>query len=263
MQVSVTVITKNEEQGLRASLESVRWASEIVVVDSGSTDRTVEIAKEFAAKVLHHDFIDFASQKNYANSQASSNWILNLDADELCTPELAREIAQLPEEGPAGYWILRRNQFQGRWIRHCGWYPDYKLRLYRRGAGEWQGKVHESMQVGKGNPVVKLNAAIEHYTYRNFDRYLRSIHQFSRLAAGQMQENGRSAGILDLVFRPPAAFVKKYILQMGFLDGIPGFIISAMTAYGIFLRYAYLREMRAGDQDPAGVSARADESHPR
>lgn len=263
MQVSVTVITKNEEQEIRASLESVRWASEIVVVDSGSTDRTVEIAKEFTGRILQHDFVDFASQKNYANSQVSHDWILNLDADERCSPELAREIAQLPEKGPEAYWILRRNQFQGRWIRHCGWYPDYKLRLYRRGAGQWQGKVHESVQIDKGNPVAKLDGTIEHYTYRNFDRYLRSVHQFSRLASEQMRENGRSAGIFDLVFRPPAAFVKKYILQMGFLDGIPGFVISAMTAYGIFLRYVYLREMRAGDQESAGVSARVDESHPR
>jgi glycosyltransferase involved in cell wall biosynthesis len=262
MQVSVTMITKNEEQGIHASLESVQWAYEVIVVDSGSTDRTVEIARRFTTKVIHHDFVDFATQKNYASSEATANWILNLDADELCSPELAREIANLPEEGPSGYWILRRNQFQGRWIRHCGWFPDYKLRLYRRGTGEWRGKVHESLELVKGSPVIKLKGTIEHYTYRNFDRYLQSTHQFSRLAARQMYEYGRSAGILDLIFRPPAAFLKKYILQMGFLDRVPGFIISVMTAYGIFLRYSYLREMRSGDTNPPGVSARIDESDP-
>ena len=262
MQVSVTMITKNEEEGIRASLESVRWASEIIVVDSGSTDRTVEIAREFTSRVVHHEFTDFASQKNYADSLVSNNWILNLDADERVTPELAEEIAALPEEGPTGYFISRRNQFQGRWIRHCGWFPDFKLRLIRKDAGKWDGRVHETIHLSTGR-TVELKGMIDHYTYKNFDRYLASTHQFSRLAALQMSEKGRSAGILDLIFRPPAVFIKKYILQLGFLDGSPGFVISVMSAYGIFLRFCYLREMTSEKITHSKVSARIDESHPR
>jgi glycosyltransferase involved in cell wall biosynthesis len=261
MQVSVTVITRNEEEGIRAALESVRWAGEIIVVDSGSTDRTTEIAREFTSRVIHHDFLDFASQKNFANSQASKNWILNLDADERCTLELAKEIAALPEEGPAGYWILRRNQFQGRWIRHCGWFPDYKLRLYKRESAVWKGKVHESLEMPKQSQTSSLKGCIEHYTYKNFDRYLLSIHQFSRLAAMQMKEKGRHAGIPDLVFRPPVAFLKKYVLQLGVLDLAPGFVISALTAYGVFLRYSYLRNMWKKKKHQ-GVPAAIDESNP-
>jgi len=262
MQVSVTMITKNEEEGIRASLESVRWASEIIIVDSGSTDRTVEIAREFTGRVVHHEFSDFASQKNFANSLVTTNWILNIDADERVSPELAKEIQALPEEGPAGYSISRRNYFQGRWIRHCGWFPDFKLRLMRKGEGNWEGKVHETIHLSTGYPG-ELKGMIDHFTYKNFDRYLASIHQFSRLAAIQLAEKGRSAGILDLIFRPPAIFLKKYLLQLGFLDGAPGFVISVMSAYGIFVRFCYLREFTSGKLSPSGVSARIDESHPR
>ncbi len=263
MQISVTMITRNEGQGIRAALDSVRWASEIIVVDSGSTDRTVEIAREFTSQVFHRDFVDFAAQKNYATSRASGDWIFNLDADEQCLPELAREIMQLPQDGPEGYLIARRNHFQGRWIRHCGWSPDFKLRLYKRNSGEWKGKVHESVEMMEGARTAKLGGSLEHYTYKNLDRYLQSIHQFSRLAAEQMRENGRTAGILDLLFRPPAVFLKKYVLQVGFLDGTPGFVISVMTAYGMFLRYSYLREMSGVQGESSGVSATTDESHPR
>lgn len=263
MQVSVTMITKNEERGIRASLESVRWAKEIIVIDSGSTDQTVTIAKECGAKVIQHHFVDFADQKNYASSKASSEWILNLDADESCTAELADEIGRLPEEGVDGYWIGRKNYFQGKWIRHCGWFPDYKLRLFRRDKATWRGIVHESVQMSEKMSELKLKGSIEHQTYKNWDRYVQSIHQFARLAAQQMHNEGRSSGILDLLFRPPSAFVKKYALQMGFLDGMPGLVISGMTAYGIFLRFAYLREMNQAGKHPPGVSARIDESHPR
>lgn len=244
MKVSVTVITRNEAAGIRSMLESVRWADETIVVDSHSTDDTAAIAREAGCRVLQNEFTGFAAQKNYAQSQALNNWILNLDADELCPAELAEEIQALPESGPAGYFVPRMNYFQGRWIRHCGWYPDYKLRLYRRDAGEWKGKVHESVHLA--GATARLNNAVRHYTYKGFERYLSSVLMYSRLAAEQMVEEGRSAGALDLLLRPPAGFLKKYLLQSGFLDGRPGFVISALTAYGIFCRYSFLWEMRTG-----------------
>lgn len=227
-------------------LESVSWADEILVIDSRSTDDTVKIAEGLGARVLLRDFDDFSSQKNFAQSQAKNDWILNLDADELCPPALSQEIANLAENGPRGYFVARKNYFQDRWIRHCGWYPDYKLRLYDRNAGIWKGKVHEGVQL-EGTPA-RLSTPLEHRTYKGFERYLSSVVLYARMAAEQMKEQGRNAGILDLLFRPPAGFLKKYFLQCGFLEGRPGFVIASLTAYGIFCRYSFLWEMGKGDR---------------
>lgn len=247
MKVSVTVITRNEASGIGRMLESVRWADEIVLVDSGSEDDTVQIAKSAGARVLHRDFDDFASQKNFAQLQARNDWILNLDADEICPPALAREIQNLPPAaGPSGYYLPRRNYFQDRWIRHCGWYPDYKLRLYERSCGSWHGKVHESIKL-KGE-TGRIQIPIEHRTYKGFERYLSTVVLYSRMAAEQMNDEGKRAGVLDLLLRPPAVFFRKYLLQGGLLDGRPGFVISALTAYGIFCRYSFLWEMRNGER---------------
>jgi glycosyltransferase involved in cell wall biosynthesis len=259
MQVSVTVITKNEAPIIRTMLQSVRWASEIIVVDSGSTDGTVEIARESTPKVIHHEFSDFATQKNFADSLATCDWILNLDADEICTDDLAQEIQQLNGDDFAAYFISRRNYFNNRWIRHCGWSPDYKLRLYRRTAGTWKGRVHESIRIEGPAKTRKLKGEILHYTVRNFDWYLSSIHLYSQLAAEQMREQGRTAGILDLLVRPPIAFLQKYFLLLGFLDGVPGFLISMFSAYGIFIRYCFLYQLMDGRNPISAVSARDED----
>ncbi|HET6268439.1 MAG TPA: glycosyltransferase family 2 protein, partial [Acidobacteriota bacterium] len=223
MQVSVTIISRNEESRIRQALQSVRWAAERIVVDCGSTDRTVELATQEGARVVHHEFVDFASQKNFAHSMASHDWILNLDADELCTPELASEIAALPETAALVYEASRKNFFQNRWIRHCGWYPDYKVRLYNRSAAHWEGKVHESLKFDGEIGTARLRGHLLHYTYKGFDRYMGSVHQFSRMAAEQYYAEGRTTSILGLLFRPPVAFIKKYFLQLGIADGYPGF----------------------------------------
>lgn len=259
MQVSVTVITKNEASILRRMLESVRWAPEIIVVDSGSTDGTVEIAKEFTSRVISRPFVDFASQKNFAQSQASQDWVLNLDADEICSSELAQEILSLPETDINGYHISRRNFFEDRWIKHCGWSPDYKLRLYRKSAGSWKGKVHESVGLNPGSKTGRLQGRMEHYTYRNRHNYLKSVHQFARLAAEQMKEEGRSAGILDVIIRPPLAFMKKYVGQLGFLDGLAGISIAKLSFYAVYCRYSYLYQMRNAGA-PASAVASNDEN---
>lgn len=243
MQVSVTVITLNESAQIEKMLASVEWASEIVVVDCGSTDGTPQLASKKNVRVLHHEFSDFGSQKNYADAQASSDWILNLDADEVCSPELAKEIQALSEDGASAYAMRRKNFFQGKWIRHSGWYPDYKVRLYRKSAGGWIGKVHESFRLNNHNSVPQLNGWIEHNTYRGFERYLETVTRYAKLAALQMKEQGRTASFADIVVRPPTVFFKKLILQGGVLDGTQGFIIAALSAYGTFIRYTMLREL--------------------
>lgn len=255
MQVSVTVITRNEEERIQATLQSVSWAAEKIVVDSGSTDRTVALAREITPNVVHHEFTNFADQKNFAQSLASHEWILSLDADEICTPDLADEIQSLSEQQSAGYLISRMNFFQGKHIRHCGWSPDYKLRLYRKSQGQWNGKVHESIDLQKGVPVKNLKGRIQHYTYKTFDRYLASIHQYSKLAAAQMREKGQKASLLDLVLRPPVAFLNKYFLKLGLLDGRQGFVISMLTAYSIFCRYSMLSDL--------SLDGQTHEDHPR
>jgi glycosyltransferase involved in cell wall biosynthesis len=242
MQVSVTVITLNESARIGKMLDSVQWASEVVVVDCGSTDGTQEIARSKNARVLHHDFLDYSSQKNHAQDQAKSDWILNLDADEICTPQLAREVQSLPENDAVAYAIRRKNYFQNRWIRHSGWNPDYKVRLYRKSAGTWEGKVHESLRLNPPADIPKLNHWIEHHTYRGLDRYIETVNRYARLAAQQMKEQGRRASLMDLIARPPAVFIKKLILQGGIFDGMPGFTIAVLSAYGTFIRYALLRE---------------------
>lgn len=243
MQVSVTVITLNESAQIEKMLASVQWASEVVLVDCGSTDGTPEIASKKNVRVLHHEFSDFGSQKNYAHTQASSDWILNLDADEICSPELGKEIQALPEDGASAYAVRRKNFFQGKWIRHSGWNPDYKVRLYRKSEGTWVGKVHESIRLNTNKEVPQLTGWVEHNTYRGFDRYLETVNRYAKLAALQMKEQGRSASFADIVVRPPAVFFKKLILQAGVLDGTPGFTIAALSAYGTFIRYAILREL--------------------
>jgi glycosyltransferase involved in cell wall biosynthesis len=247
MKISVTVITRNEAALLPAMLASVRWADEVIVVDCGSTDGTVRIATESGCRVVNHAFVDFASQKNFAHTLATNDWIFNLDADEHCPEALAKEIQALPESGPNGYFVARRNYFQNRWIRHCGWFPDYKLRIYRRSAGAWKGRVHETVELT--GQTARLETPLNHYTYKGFERYLDSVLQYSRLAAEQLHEEGKSAGPLDLLLRPPAGFIREYILRAGFLDGRPGFVISALTAYGIFCRYSFLWEMRGGGRN--------------
>ena len=247
MQVSVTVITLNESARIEKMLESVQWASEVVVIDSGSIDGTQDLARSKNARVLHHDFIDYSSQKNHAQNQAQSDWILNLDADEICTPELAREVLALPENGAVAYAIRRKNYFQNRWIRHSGWNPDYKVRLYRKSAGTWEGKVHESLRLNPSSDIPKLNGWIEHYTYRGMDRYVDTVKRYARMAAQQMKEQGRTASLMDLIVRPPAVFFKKLILQGGIFDGMPGFTIAVLSAYGVFIRYALLREATRND----------------
>jgi glycosyltransferase involved in cell wall biosynthesis len=252
MDISVIVIARNEATTIGALLSSVSWAREVIVVDCGSSDGTQEIAQNSGAKVLYREFDDFAQQKNFAQSAASFPWVLNLDADERCTPELRNELARLGDGGADGYLIPRRNYFQGRWIRHCGWYPDYKLRLYRRDLGNWQGLVHESVHLPALARTIRLHAPIEHHTYKGFDRYLGSLQQFARLAALQMRRQGRTGGFPDLLLRPPAAFLKKFILQFGFLDGSRGFMISALSAYATFCRFCYLTEPDSQQDIPKG-----------
>ena len=241
--VSVTIITLNEETNIRACLESVKWADEILVSDSGSSDRTVEICREYGAKVFSDGWYGFGRQKNLIAGRAANDWILNVDADERVAPELKKEIEEALNNGDCeGYNIPRKNFFGDKWIRHCGWYPDYNLRLYRKDKGRFNERnVHEAVQIdGK---ISFLNAPLEHYTYRDISDYLKRMDRYSTLAAEEMFKQGRSAGYFNIVFRPLATFLKMFFLQKGFMEGYIGLILSCLYASYTMSKYAKLWEM--------------------
>ena len=240
--LSVTVITLNEAAHIEACLRSVTWADEVLVVDSGSTDATVDLARAAGARVLTREWPGYAAQKNFAAAEATHDWILSIDADERVAPELAQQIRALLAADPpaAGYRIPRVTWHLGRWIRTTDWYPDHQLRLYDRRRARWKPKpVHESVECD--TPPGYLRGDLQHYAYRDISHHHQTMDRYTSLAAEEMHAAGRRAGVFDLTVHPWAAFVRNYLLRRGFADGMPGFIISVMNAYYVFLKFAKLR----------------------
>ncbi|MBI4610677.1 MAG: glycosyltransferase family 2 protein [Candidatus Rokubacteria bacterium] len=244
-QLSVTIITWNEAERLRACLESVAWASEIVVVDAESTDKTVQIAREFTDRVWVRPWPGFAPQKNFALDQTTHAWALSLDADERVTPELHAEIERVLEaDGPAdGYAVARKNVFWGAWVRHGGLYPDWQMRLFRRGRGRFvEHAVHESIRV-QGS-VGRLAHPLLHESYRDLEQFVERANRYSTLAARQWLASGQRVRPLDLITRPLGRFVSMYALKGGFLDGWRGLVLAALYAQYVFLRTAKVWEFQ-------------------
>jgi glycosyltransferase involved in cell wall biosynthesis len=242
--LSVTVITKNEAADIGNTLESVRFADEVIVVDSHSIDDTVAIARRHTDRVVVRDWAGYIDQKNYAASLAAHDWILSVDADERVTPELAAEIRARLQSDPreSAFRIPRVTWHLGRWIRTTDWYPDYQLRLYDRRSAQWTGGyVHESVTV-RGQ-TGRLRGELQHYAYRDVADHLETIDRYTTLAARQMNEDGRRAGLLQLAGHPPLAFLRNYLAHGGIRDGIPGFVISALNAYYVFLKFVKLWEL--------------------
>jgi len=252
--LSVTIVCLNEAAEIRACLESVRWADEIVVCDSGSTDGTLEICRAYTDKIFTDPWRGFSDHKNLALDRAAHEWVLSLDADERVTPELAAEIrATLEAPGADGYTIPRRNYFVGRWIRHGGWYPDRTIRLFRRGTGRFHPRaVHEAVQVE--GAVGHLTQPFDHFTYRSLSAYLQRMDRYSTLAADELWREGRRARIMDLSLRPLVTFLRMYLYQAGFRDGTPGLILAGLYAAQTVAKYAKLWE-RAQRVSDAGPSA--------
>ena len=252
--LTITVVTWNEEERLRACLESAAWADEIVVVDAESTDKTVAVAREFTDRIWVRAWPGFVAQKNFAIEQAAGEWVLSLDADEQVTPELRRRIARiLGEDGPAdGYLVPRRNMFWGAWVRHGGLYPDFQLRLFRRRSGRFAGDgVHESVQVG--GRVQRLGEALVHHSYRGLEDFVHRSNRYSTLAAGDRIRHGRRVRLPHLILRPLGRFLSMYIMRLGFLDGWRGLILAILYADYVFLRMAKAWEgQRAGGRNAAG-----------
>ena len=245
MSLSVIVITKDEEAAIARTLDSVAWADEIVVVDSGSVDRTVEIARERGAKVVvTPDWPGFGPQKNRALDLATGDWVLSLDADEWLTPASSEEIKATigADAGPAAYRFPRRSSFCGRFMRHSGWWPDYVVRLFRRGSARFSDdSVHERVIVD--GALGTLREPIMHETFVDLDDLIGKMNRYSTLTAQQLEQAGKSAGLVEAVARALWAFVRTYVFRAGFLDGREGFMLALATAEGTYYRYAKLMQL--------------------
>jgi glycosyltransferase involved in cell wall biosynthesis len=243
MQISATIVALNEERNIARAIASLVCADEILVVDSGSSDKTRTIAAGLGAVVIEEPWRGYAAQKNYAAGRASHDWILSIDADESLTEALGKEILEIKKINPEcdGYAFPRLAQYLGRWIRHSGWYPDRKVRLYHRGRGEWVGDyVHESVRVS--GAVGQLHGDLLHFTCDSLSQHLKTLDRYTTLAAKEIRARGGEVTIRRLAIDPAWSFVRTYILQCGFLDGPEGLAIAWMAALYTFLKYAKARE---------------------
>ncbi len=257
--LSVTVITKNEARDLGAALESVRFADEIIVVDSGSTDETVAIARRYTQTVVVREWPGYATQKNVAASLAQHDWVLSIDADERVTPALADEIRALLATPPphVAYRMPRVSWHLGRWIRSTDWYPDPQTRLYNRHAARWTGAyVHESIEAD--GSVGSLHGELQHFPYHDLADHMETIDRYTTLAAEAMRAGGRQASLMQIAGHPPLAFLRNYLARGGWRDGTVGFVVSAMNAYYVFMKFA--KRWEQGRREPSPADAGRDGS---
>ena len=250
--ISIVIITNNEEANIGRTLESVtplvgEGRGEVVIVDSGSTDRTLEIASSYGARVFSESWKGYAQQKNSALAKAKGDWILSLDGDEELEPALSKQILQTLNEQStvAGYWIPRKNFFLGRWVKHGGYWPDPKLRLFRRGLGQFEDRlVHEDIRLADG-PTATLEYALLHHSYPTMSDYIRHMNEYSSLGAEMAVAKGyRGHAIADIVLRPVSTFVYNYFFRLGFLDGREGFLLHLGHAVYVAWKYAKVWELR-------------------
>ncbi len=248
--LAVLILTYNEAENIAACIESAAFADEVVVIDSGSSDDTAAIAQRLGARVATRKFDGFGPQRNFALSQTDADWVMYLDADERITPALAAEIRQVVDKGEqAAYEILRHNFAFGQRILHGGFRPDYSLRLYPRTAISWAGMVHEQATVTV--PKRKLKNVMLHHTYTDWDRYFIKFNSYTTLMARKMNERGRRAAMINIIFRPWWAFFRVYILQSGWRDGRIGFILSAFHFFYTMTKYVklyYLQKEQGKDR---------------
>jgi len=245
MSLSVILITKNEAANIRECLQSVVWADEIIVVDSGSTDGTPQLAEAMGARVFSHDWPGFGPQKNRALDYATQDWVFSIDADERVTPELRTELELAMKHATAdGYFCPRLSQFCGTFIHHSGWYPDYVLRLFKRGKGRFSDSlVHESILLQGRSEKLKL--PLLHYSYLTMSDVERKVEHYSDAAAQQMFQSGKRTNLVRAVASGAWAFMRTYVVRLGVLDGSAGFQIALMNMRTTFLKYRKLIALNA------------------
>ncbi len=248
-QISVTIISFNEEENIHRAIESVKWANEVLLIDSGSTDRTVEIAKGLGAKVISNPWPGYGQQKNFAQQNAKNDWVLNIDADEVVSTDLAEEIqdtlAKISEGElhSQGFYFPRKTFYLGKWIRYGGWYPNYLVRFVNRNYARWtEPNVHEELKVS--GSIGGLKNPLHHYAFSSIQDQVLTNLRFSKLGSQDLNRKGQKASLFRLIIKPIGKFFETYFIKRGFLDGLPGFIISVNAAHSMFLKYAYLFEVK-------------------
>jgi glycosyltransferase involved in cell wall biosynthesis len=245
IQISAVIITYNEEKNIERCLRSlVGIADEIIVVDSNSTDNTQKLCEPFNVRFLQHDFEGFMQQKSWACEQAKFDHILSLDADEQLSDELKQSILSVKNSWTAdGYSFNRLTLYINKWIRHCGWYPDAKLRLWDRRKGQWSGiNLHESVQMEQGAVIQKLHGDLLHYSYYSISQHIQQIDKFSEIAAHEGILKGTKSSLFIAIYKSIWKFKRDYIFKLGFLDGYYGFLVCALSAHAVFIKYIKIRE---------------------
>ncbi len=246
IRLSFTLITYNEEKNIGRALESIKnTADEIILLDSNSNDRTLEIAARYGAKIYTAKFEGFAAQKNRALSYATGDYIFVLDADEEINHKLQDWLIRFKNKklddafyNAAGFFVARKSSFLGKWINYSGWFPDYTLRLIKRGAGVFKkARVHESLEVKGGILKIDKNGFMLHYTYQSLDQYFDKFNSYTRLAALDLKERGVRPSHVKIFINPIFSFIKQYFIKFGFLDGFHGLILAILSAFYVFVKY--------------------------
>lgn len=245
MNISVAIITLNEENNIARCLDAAfKLTDDVVVLDSNSNDNTRIIASEMGAKVFVQDFKDFASQKNDAINKAANDWVLSIDADEVLSETLIESIKRINiEDNNTVFAVKRLTNYCGKWIKHCGWYPDKKIRLWNRNYVMWEGSVHEQAIVPKAFKTITLRGDLFHYSYASIEEHISQADKFSRLNAEKMYANKIKTNLLNLYFAPCFKFIKVYVFNLGLLDGYYGYVISKISSHATFLKHLRLLEI--------------------
>ena len=240
--ITAVIITYNEEENIRECLESVKWANEIIVVDSKSKDKTTEIAIEFTSHIIITDNITYGEKRNLAIDAASGEWIFWVDADERATNELKDEIQKTisSANGTDAYYINRKSFFINKFIKHSGWYPDYTLRLFKKSAGIKfdDAKVHEKAEYS--GKTEKLKNEILHYTNRSFEQYIQKMNNYTSLSAEELFADNKKTSFFDIIFRPAFTFFKMYFLKFGIFDGYMGLVLCTLSSVHVMVKYSKL-----------------------
>ena len=247
MHISVVIITHNEEDNILRCLNSVQdVANEIVVVDSGSTDNTASICEKFGVKFVHQDWLGYSEQKNFANSLAENDWILSIDADEEISDELKHSILRYKNKHIPHDMVFSMNRltnYCGHWIRHCGWYPDRKIRIWNRTVGQWKGEIHETIEFSTEIKEKMLKGDLLHYSFATAEDYENQQFKFAKMRGQHYFMKGKKHASFYMIVSPVFSFIQHYFFQLGYLDGADGFHICRIAAKATKLKYRTLKEL--------------------
>jgi glycosyltransferase involved in cell wall biosynthesis len=244
-QLSVVIITFNEEKNISRCLDSIKdIADDIVVVDSFSTDKTESICKQYNVNFIQRKWEGYSDTKNFANVQAKYDWVLSLDADEALSEKLQQSILKIKQNTELNFFKFNRlTNYCGAWIKHCGWYPDTKIRIFDRKITCWSGTIHEELIIDSNKPITQLAGDCLHYSYYTIEQHIQQTEKFTTLSANDLFTKGKKAGFIKLYISPVVKFLQSYFIQLGMLDGYYGFVVCKISASSTYLKYSKLKQL--------------------